>query len=169
MNESLSARVVEVVNKDVNLDPKITKALSRGGVIDITTAGAKSGKPRRLEIVFHNIDGKIFISGMPGFPRGWLANLKADPHFTFHLKRGVSADLPATARIITDEDERRKRLAPIAKAWKRNDLERMVTESPLIEVTLDGVPAKQPAKTKTARTAQAVSPLTAVFLCGSTS
>jgi deazaflavin-dependent oxidoreductase (nitroreductase family) len=145
MNETLPARVVEVVNNDVKLDPKITQALSRGGVIDITTTGRQTRKPRRVEIVYHNIDGGLFISGMPGFPRGWLANLDADPHFTFHLKRGVSADLPATARIITDEAERRKLLAPIARTWKRNDLERMVVESPLIEVTLDGVPANQPA------------------------
>ena len=58
------------MNKAI-LTPGITQALSRGGVIDITTNGAKSGKPRRIEIVFHNIDGKIFISGMPNFPRGW--------------------------------------------------------------------------------------------------
>ena len=33
------------------MTPEITRALSRGGVIDITTQGAKSGKPRRIEIV----------------------------------------------------------------------------------------------------------------------
>ena len=81
------------------LSPEIAKALSHGGVIDITTAGAKSGKPRRIEIVFHVIEGKTYISGMPGFPRGWLANLKKDPHFTFHLKGPVSADLPAHDRL----------------------------------------------------------------------
>ena len=122
------------------LTPEITKTLSRGGVIDITTAGAKSGKARRLEIVFHNIDGKIFISGMPNFSRGWLANLKANPHFTFHLKGPVSADLPATARIISDEAERRQILPHIAKVWKRKDMEDMVQTSPLIEATLEGAP-----------------------------
>ena len=106
----------------------------------MTTKGAKSGKPRRIEIVFHNIDGKIFISGMPNFPRGWLANLKADSHFTFHLKGPLSADLPATARVIEDEAERRQVLPHIAKVWKRKDLEDMVQTSPLIEVTLEGAP-----------------------------
>ena len=38
------------MNKAI-LTPGITQALSRGGVIDITTNGAKSGKPRRIEIV----------------------------------------------------------------------------------------------------------------------
>ncbi|HEV2033217.1 MAG TPA: nitroreductase/quinone reductase family protein [Candidatus Dormibacteraeota bacterium] len=126
------------MSKNLTQDPKIQQALSRGGVIDMTTIGAKSGEPRRLEIVFHNIDGKIYISGMP-FPhkRSWLANLEKNPHFTFHLKGPVSADLPATARVITDETERRMVLAPIAKFWKRKDLETMIEQSPLIEVTLN--------------------------------
>jgi len=124
------------VKNTAKVTPEITQALSRGGVIDITTNGAKSGKPRRIEIVFHNIGGKIFISGMPNFPRGWLANLKANPHFTFHLKRPVTADLPATARVIEGEAERRQVLPHIAKVWKRKDLENMVATSPLIEVTL---------------------------------
>ena len=117
------------------LTPEITKALSRGGLIDVTTQGAKSGKPRRIEIVFHNIDGNIFIIGMPTFPRGWLANLKANPHFTFHLKGPLSADLPATARVISEDAERRQVLPHIAKIWKRKDLDKIVETSPLIEVT----------------------------------
>ena len=125
------------MNKATTLDAKITEALSRGGLIDITTTGRQTGKPRRIEIVFHPIEGSLYISGMPGFPRGWLANLEANPRFTFHLKRPFSADLPATARIIQDEAERRRILAPIAKTWKRNDLDNMVRTSPLIEVTLD--------------------------------
>ena len=96
------------MNKNTTLDPKISQALSNVTVVDITTKGRKSGEPRRLEIVSHPIGGKIYISGMPfENRRSWLANLDADPHFTLHVKRGVTADLPATARIITDEAERR--------------------------------------------------------------
>ena len=135
MNQTGSGRGLGLVNTKATLTPDITKALQHGGVIDITTAGAKSGKPRRIEIVFHNIDGKVYVSGMPGFPRGWLANLKKDPHFTFHLKGPLSADLPATARVIDKEPERRDVLPHIAKIWKRKDLENMVETSPLIEVT----------------------------------
>lgn len=130
------------MNKQTALDPEIRQALSRGGVIDITTAGRQTGAPRRIEIVFHDIDRRTYISGKPGFPRGWLANLAAKPAFTFHLKGAVKADLPATARIISDKAERRRLLAPIAKTWKRNDLEVMVESSPLIEVLFDGVPAE---------------------------
>jgi deazaflavin-dependent oxidoreductase (nitroreductase family) len=114
----------------------ITRALSRGHVIDITTTGRESGRARRIEIVFHNIDGRIYISGMPRPQRrSWLANLEADPKFTFHLKGQMKADLPAVARIIDDEGERREILQHVARAWKRNDVDYMVRYSPLIEVT----------------------------------
>jgi deazaflavin-dependent oxidoreductase (nitroreductase family) len=119
----------------------IDSVLEHGGLVDITTTGRESGQPRRLEIVFHNIGGKIYISGIPSPQRrSWLANLEADPHLTFHLKRGIQADLPATARIIDDEKERREILGPIAQAWGRRGeeaLESMVRYSPLIEVTID--------------------------------
>ena len=127
---------------NTSLDPKVAGALARGGVIDITTIGRRSGEPRRIEIVFHNFGGRIYISGMPmARRRSWLQNLETRPQFTFHLKGAVRADLEATARVIDDEAERRAVLPPIARAWRRNDLERMVRESPLIEVTLDGVEA----------------------------
>jgi len=116
----------------------IKEALTRGHLVDITTKGRRSGKKRRLEIAFHNIDGRIYISGMPSPKRrNWLSNLDADPHFTFHLKGKVKADLPATARVIEDVDERREILPHIARAWRRNDVDRMVEQSPLIEVLLD--------------------------------
>lgn len=117
---------------------EIRDALSHGGLVDITTTGRKSGKKRRLEIAFHNIDGRIYVSGMPSpRRRNWLANLDANPKFTFHLKGRVRADLPAKARIIDDVEERRELLPHIARAWRRNDVDRMVEQSPLIEVLLE--------------------------------
>ncbi len=135
-----SAAVVLVMSthEKPELDGRIRTALARGGTIDITTIGRKSGRPRRLEIVFHNIDGGLYISGTPTpTRRSWLANLEANPRFTFHLKGAVRADLPATARIIDNEDERRRILAGVARNWRRTDIDRMVRQSPLIEVTLD--------------------------------
>ena len=120
------------------MDPAITAALDRGGVIDITTTGRRSGEPRRIEIVFHNVDGRIVISGMPmrDRTRAWIHNLEADPRLTVHLKQGVAADLPGTARIVTDEAERRDLLAAVARNWNRTDVDAMVAWSPLIEVTI---------------------------------
>jgi deazaflavin-dependent oxidoreductase (nitroreductase family) len=121
-----------------HIDQPIRDALARGGVIDITTIGRKTGQPHRIEIVFHNIGGRLYVSGMPGFKRSYMANLAADPHFTFHLKGAVRADLPATARIISDDAERREVLPHIARNWKRDDVETMIEQSPLFEVTIDG-------------------------------
>ena len=117
---------------------EIDSALQGSQTVDITTIGRHTGEARRLEIVVHNLDGRFYISGIP-FPnrRSWLANLDANPRFTFHLKHKVRADLPATARVIEDESERRAILPQIARIWGRKDLELMVKQSPLIEVTLE--------------------------------
>jgi deazaflavin-dependent oxidoreductase (nitroreductase family) len=121
------------------MDDAIRAALRQGQVIDITTTGRRSGQPRRLEIVFHVFDGRIYISGMPRADRerAWLQNLRADPRLTFHLKNGPVADLPATARVIDDPTERHEVLAKIAQVWRRDPVE-MEAHSPLIEVTIDG-------------------------------
>jgi deazaflavin-dependent oxidoreductase (nitroreductase family) len=120
-------------------DAVIECLLERGGLIDITTTGRRTGRARRVEIVFHNIDGRLFISGMPrvGRTRAWLRNLEADPHMTVHLKGTVDADLPATARVVTEPEERR-RIADwlVANAWPRMDASAMAAHSPMIEVTL---------------------------------
>jgi deazaflavin-dependent oxidoreductase (nitroreductase family) len=122
-----------------SLDQPTRDALTRGGVIDITTTGRKTGQPHRIEIVFHNVGARLYISGMPGFKRSYIANLTANPHFTFNLKGPVQADLVATARVITDDAERREVLPHIARIWKRDDIDTMVESSPLFEVTIDGL------------------------------
>ena len=125
-------------------DESVQRALRRGHTIDITTPGRRTGRPRRIEIVFHNFDGRIYITGSPSRrTRAWLYNLRADPHFTFHLKRRVQADLPATARIITDEAERRDIFRKVVTVWTNQDVETMTRYSPLIEVLFEGqnVPA----------------------------
>jgi deazaflavin-dependent oxidoreductase (nitroreductase family) len=122
------------------LDENVRDALRQGGVIDITTTGRKSGRAHRIEIAFHAFDGKIYISGMPRKrKRDWLANMEANPRFTFHLKRDVTADLAASARPITDAGERRAVLEKVRQAWGRGDIEEMVRLSPLVEVTIEGV------------------------------
>jgi deazaflavin-dependent oxidoreductase (nitroreductase family) len=125
------------------MDESIRRALAQSGVVDITTTGRRSRLPRRIEIVYHVIGGRIYISGMPNPARrrSWLANLEANPAFTFHLKRGITADLPATARVITDEPERRAVLEHVARAWNRTDVDFMVAHSPLVEVTIEGLDA----------------------------
>ena len=121
------------------MDPSIERALARGHTIDITTTGRRSGEPRRIEIVFFNFGGRLYISGIPNpnRERAWLRNLRADPNLTFHLKGSVTADLHATARVMTDPDERRPIIEQVARAWNR-DPEVMQAHSPLIEVSIEG-------------------------------
>ena len=116
-------------------DP-VVMALARGGIVDITTKGRRTGEPHRVEISLHNIDRELLISGRPG-PRDWYANLLADPRFTFHLKGAVKADLPAIARPILEPVERREVMARVAQNWGRTDLERMLVQSPLVEVSFE--------------------------------
>jgi len=105
----------------------------------MTTTGRTSGEARRVEIVMHNLGGRLYISGMPFRQRrSWLANIEANPKITIHLKRGLRADVPATAREITDPTERRQILEQVARVWKRTDVETMMNYSPLIEVTVEG-------------------------------
>lgn len=118
------------------MDEQIRQALATDSTIDITTTGRKSGQPRRIEIWFKQVDGRIYITGTPG-TRDWFANLLANPAFIFHLKQSVQADLPARARIITDEAERRAILADPVMAWYHNQvdsLDKLVEGAPLIEV-----------------------------------
>ncbi|HSK52184.1 MAG TPA: nitroreductase family deazaflavin-dependent oxidoreductase, partial [Clostridia bacterium] len=125
----------------VPMNDEIRRALARGHTIDITTTGRRSGLPRRVEIVFHNIDGRLIITGSPRRrKRAWLLNLEADPRLTFHLKRATRADLPATARVITNEPERRAIAGwVVANAWPSMDVEPMVSFAPMIEVTIEDV------------------------------
>ena len=120
----------------IGMDPRVARVLERGERIDITTTGRRTGEPRRVELVYHNVDGQILISGRPGRPRDWLANLRDNPRFTFHLKGSLEADLPATARVVTDRGERERLFRSIARAW-RIDHALMVRSAPLVEITFD--------------------------------
>ncbi len=125
------------------MDATIEQALDRGGIVDITTTGRKSGQPRRIEIYLHNLDGDLYLTGKPGFPRDWIANLLADRHMTLHLKKGVVKDLPATAEVITDPEEKgRIILRARVESWRadpavaRAELDHWVATSPLARVSI---------------------------------
>jgi deazaflavin-dependent oxidoreductase (nitroreductase family) len=126
------------------MDDQVTRALRHGQTIDITTTGRRTGQPRRIEIVDHVIDGRIFITGMPRADRkrAWLLNLEADPRLTIHLKGPVVADVPATARVLTDPGERQSLAAWVAtNAWRNQDPAVMTAYSPMIEVTPEDIAA----------------------------
>ena len=118
------------------LNPATRAALNHSQVIDLTTTGRRSGQPRRIEIFLHHDDDRLYITGMPRADRtrDWIA---ADPHVVIHLKQSVVADVPATARVVTDLEERRPYIEAAARRWRRTDVPEMLQHSPLIVLTLD--------------------------------
>ena len=121
------------------MDASIERALQRDLTIDITTKGKKSGADRKIEIWFHNIDGRLFITGLPG-NRHWYDNMAEHPNFLFHLKESVTADLNARAEPITNPELKRPVIREILKRIDHDmgELEDWVVGSPLVEVFVGG-------------------------------
>ena len=118
------------------MDEAVNQALDQDRTIDITTRGRKTGRERRKEIWFHNLDGRLYITGTPGH-RDWYANLVANPEFTFHLKQSAQADLAARATPILDPSQRREVISAIDQKIGRGwDVDAWVERSPLVEVEL---------------------------------
>ncbi len=127
------------------MNEEIRVALSKDRTIDIITIGAKSGLPRRIEIWFTNVNGRIIICGTPNAkggkghysPRDWLANLRAHPEFTFCLKESLKIELPAEAVEIVDPEDRRYLMSAPETKWYRDQVDSiddLVNESPIVEV-----------------------------------
>jgi deazaflavin-dependent oxidoreductase (nitroreductase family) len=128
----------DAVRRALEIGPESTR---EDRLVDITTYGAKTGEPRRIELVFHQLDGRWYLTGTPG-PRGWYANLRKNPRLVFHLKHSVVADVPATARPITEDEERHQVLTPIvaeiqAARGTELDLGDWLARSPLVELAFD--------------------------------
>lgn len=120
-------------------DPGVAEALANDLVIDITTIGRSSGEAKRLEIWFHNVDERYYITGRPG-PRSWYANVLANPSITFHFKESTEADLEGTARAVTDAAEKRAFFLTARKLNEyinEDNVQEWVDGSPLIEVSFD--------------------------------
>ncbi|MCP4307870.1 MAG: nitroreductase family deazaflavin-dependent oxidoreductase [bacterium] len=118
------------------MDADVQQALETDRVIDITTIGRYSGEQRRIEIWFHNVEGRIYITGTPG-PRSWYANLMGNAAFTIHLKESLRRDLPAMAIPVVGEERRRPVLAEItSRVAPDASLDNWVEGSPLVEVRL---------------------------------
>ncbi|MFF0340728.1 nitroreductase/quinone reductase family protein [Kribbella sp. NPDC004875] len=112
--------------------------------IDITTTGARTGRPRRIEVWFYRVDGQIYLSTVPA-RRSWFANLLKNPAFTFHLKHGVRADLSAIGTPVRDPGLReqvfRAIIADLNQPWNPagipqpvRPLEEWMAGSPLVRV-----------------------------------
>ena len=101
------------------MDEAVQQALERDRTIDITTTGRNTGQPRRKEIWFHNIEGRLYITGTPG-SRDWYANLVANPQFTFHLKQSAQADLINVPVNVRDSLRTRSQAGSHLAQWPRD-------------------------------------------------
>ena len=128
----------------------IREALRKDRTIDIITIGAKSGLPRKIEIWFTNVNGRIIICGTPNAkgekgqysPRDWLANLRAHPDFTFCFKESIQIELPAKAVEIVDPEDRRYLMSAQETKWYRDQVDsvdELVNGSPIVEVFINGL------------------------------
>ena len=117
----------------------IGAALLDDKVVDIVTTGGRTGVPRRVEIWFHNIDGRIIICGLPR-PRGWLANLRKHPDLLFCFKESLRLELPARASEVIDPGDRYFIMSAPQTSWYRSkepSVDVLVRESPIVQVFLD--------------------------------
>lgn len=119
------------------MNADVQRALDTDQVIDITTTGRRSGRETRLEIWFHRIDGRYYITGRPG-PRDWYANLVANPEFIVHFKGTTTADVTASATPITGPETRRAVLSAIVEQLRLGDPGEWVQRAPLVEFTVSG-------------------------------
>ena len=103
--------LAEPLRRAIEITPA---AGTRERIVDITTTGRSTGRARRIEIFFYRAAGHTYLcSGAGGGATSWYANLLAQPSFTFHLKNGVRADLPARATPVVDAGERQAVLTAI--------------------------------------------------------
>lgn len=119
------------------MDQATEQALRGDHIIDITTTGRTTGQPRRIEISIAALNGGFYITGRPGRPRSWYANLRANPEFTLHLKRSLQADLRTRATAITDHAERRAVFSEMAAQGGNRgvtDVEEWVEKAPLVRL-----------------------------------
>ena len=106
-------------------------------VVDITTIGRKTGNARRIEIRLHALEEKLYITGRPGRPRSWYANMLASPKFVLHLKLDRKRDVPCKAIPITEEKARRNLFQSMLsqeKSMAHVVVDEWTVAAPLVEV-----------------------------------
>jgi hypothetical protein len=101
--------------------------------------------PRKTEIWYTNIGGRIIICGTPDAEgnkgprsrRDWLANLIANPDFLFCLIESLNLQLPARAVPVIDPEDRKHLMSTPETKWYRDQVdsvEELIESSPIVEV-----------------------------------
>lgn len=99
------------------LPPKLKKILADSFYIR-TTLTRRDGTPRVIETTYY-WDGAdhIILSGYPG-KRDWVASMSRNPEVTMHtVELEPGYDIPATARVLRDRNERVPYLIKFVEHW----------------------------------------------------
>jgi hypothetical protein len=121
------------------MSPEIVAEFERAAAgpitVDITTTGRSSGLLQRIEIWIVLIGHRIVIGGTPG-PRDWLANVRADPSITVHLKDALEVDVAMTAIEVTDVAVRRAIWEHRSTLWYRGQasVDDLIAGAPTVEL-----------------------------------
>ena len=111
--------------------------LMKGGVVDITTRGRRTGEARRIEIRLHVIDDEVYLTDPPG-PRSWHANLLSYPDFHLHIKRDLVADFDVRATdVIGNEEMGRVYRRILENIGKPEELVLHIKNNPLMHVIVN--------------------------------
>ncbi len=157
------------------MDSALRTILENSFFIRTTMTRRRSGTPRTIETTYV-WDGarQIVISGYPG-RRDWVANMAAHPEVMVHTVEGDQwFDIPATARVLRDRDERVPHLLAFIEHWaerpgfprrrfmfvvnmiKRNRrlhlpwwgpfyaVRKILDQMPCVEITFTGEPVRRP-------------------------
>lgn len=86
-----------------------------------TTMARRGGTPRTVETTFVWDRGdRIYLSGYPG-KRDWVASMAANPlvsvHMVERLEGGQWYDIPATARVLRQRNERLPHVLAFIENW----------------------------------------------------
>jgi len=104
------------------LSNRVRYVLAHSFVIQ-TTVTRRSGIPRSVETTYV-WDGQdhVYLSGYPG-KRDWVASMTANPQVTVHTVEGTEEtgwyDIPASARVLRDRNERLPHLLAFVERWAK--------------------------------------------------
>ena len=80
-------------------------ALRQARVLDLTTVGRRSGKPRTIEIWFVSYEGLLYVLAEHGLKAHWVRNIQANPDVTIHIAQRC---FRARGRILGDVRDRQE-------------------------------------------------------------
>ncbi len=101
-----------------DLPDDLRRTLETSFVLRTTMVRRRSGTERTVETTYTwDGHGRVYLSGYPG-RRDWVANMAANPAVTVSTVEGERCyEIPATARVLRDRDERVPHLLAFIERW----------------------------------------------------